>query len=54
MGGEIFRPLVGLGLDDPPDLPVTSAGTRSALVDQVHADELTGYDQRAASIERAR
>jgi hypothetical protein len=54
MGSEILRPLVGLGLDDLPDLPVASAGTRRALVNQVHADEFTGYDQRAASIERAR
>jgi hypothetical protein len=54
MGGEILRPLVGLGLDDLPDLAVASAGTRRAYVDQVHADELTGYDQRAASVEGAR
>src|SRR5688572_24375111 len=46
MCSQIPRALVGLGLDDPPDLPAGRAG-----VDQMHAEEVARDQERFAGIE---
>jgi hypothetical protein len=47
VGRKIVRSLVGLGLDDPADLH-----TAGARMDQVHAEQVTGNEQRFARIKR--
>src|ERR1700722_12054092 len=47
--GEIFRPHVGLRLDDAPD-----AECASIVVHEMHTDEITGNSQRARGVEAAR
>jgi hypothetical protein len=49
MRGQILRPHVGLGLDDPPD-----AEGASIVVHEMHADEVTRDRKRARGVEVAR
>ena len=46
MRSQVLRALVGLGLDDPPDLPAGGTG-----VDQVHAEEVARDEERFAGVE---